>query len=155
TAAGAEAARSHTASLAGNYRALEALCEATGVTIVDDPDGMLQLAAILARFGRCAAEGVGIVSPSGGAIGIGVDRLSDVGIRLGRLDAASQQLLGTVMNPSHAFNPVDLGNRTTEEMSQLRTIVQAYNQAPDIGVIFVILTTSPHFEQVTLALGQA
>ncbi|WP_029043765.1 acetate--CoA ligase family protein [Cupriavidus sp. WS] len=155
TAAGAEAARSHTASLAGNYQALEALCEATDVTIVDDPDGMLQLAAIHARFGRCRAEGVGLISPSGGAIGIAVDRLSDVGIRLGRLDAAAGQLLGTVMNPSHAFNPVDLGNRTAEDMGQLRTIVQAYNASPDIGVLFVILTTSPHFEQVTQALGQA
>lgn len=155
TAAGAEAARSHTASLAGNYRALEAVCDATGVVLMDDPDGMLQLGAIMARFGHCTAEGVGIISPSGGAIGIAVDRLADVGIRLGALDEGSQSLLGTVMNSSHAHNPVDLGNRSAEDMSQLRTIVQAYNDAPDIGIIFVILTTSPHFEQVTRALGQA
>jgi acetyl-CoA synthetase (ADP-forming) len=155
TQAGAEAARSHTASLAGNYAALLALCEATDVTVVDDPDGMLQLAAMHARFGRCTAPGVGLISPSGGAIGIGVDRLADVGLRLGQLDAAAQQLLATVMNPSHAFNPVDLGNRTAEDMGQLRTIVQAYTQASDIGVLFVVLTTSPHFEQVTQALGEA
>lgn len=155
TAAGAEAARSHTASLAGNYKALEALCEATGVTLVDDPDGMLQIARMHATFGPCKSPGVGLISPSGGAIGIAVDRLSDVGMRLGQLDDVAQGLLASVMNPSHAFNPVDLGNRTSDDMAQLRTIVQAYNHAPDVGMTLVILTTSPHFEQVTLALARA
>lgn len=155
TAAGADAARSHTASLAGNYKALEALCEATGVTLVDDPDGMLQVARMYSTYGRCSAGGIGMISPSGGAIGIAVDRLSDVGMRLGKLDSDSQALLASVMNPSHAFNPVDLGNRTSEDMEQVRTIMRAYNDAPDICAILIILTTSPHFEQITQALGQA
>jgi acyl-CoA synthetase (NDP forming) len=155
TAAGVQAARSHTASLAGSYKALEAVCKANGVILTDDPDGMLQLAAIFSRFGRSKAKGVGIISPSGGAIGIGVDRMTDVGVRLGSLDQASAQLLATAMNASHAFNPIDLGNRMRDDLTTVETIVDAFTLAPDVGMLFVILTTSPNFDNVTRALANA
>jgi acyl-CoA synthetase (NDP forming) len=155
TEAGMRAARSHTASLAGSYRVLEAVCRKYGVVLLDDPDGMLQLAAVLERFGPPSAPGIAIVSPSGGAIGIAVDRLGDVGLSLAELDDASQSELRRFMNPSHAFNPVDLGNRIRSDLESVAGVVRAVSTSPQVGLVFVILTTSPDFERVTRQLATA
>ncbi|MFX9023755.1 hypothetical protein ABTN14_19135, partial [Acinetobacter baumannii] len=57
TGAGAAAAYSHTASLAGSFRALEAVCRERGIVLMDDTDAMILLAASMARFpGRKVAN---------------------------------------------------------------------------------------------------
>lgn len=153
--AGMRAARSHTASLAGSYRVLEAVCAEQGVTLCNDPDGMLQLAAVLDRFGLPAAAGIGMISPSGGGIGIAVDRLADLGLQLPELDPPARAQLEKYMNPSHAFNPVDLGNRSEPTLESLQGIVEAVGGTAAVGLLFIILTTSPNYEEVTRRLAGA
>ncbi len=50
TAMGARAAYSHTASLAGSFAALEAVCRDRGVVLMDDLDAMVLLASSLGRY---------------------------------------------------------------------------------------------------------
>ncbi len=53
---GARVTMSHTASLAGSWRVLEAVCHEAGVVPVDDVSGMMQAAEMISRHGpvrRC------------------------------------------------------------------------------------------------------
>src|SRR5258708_5596338 len=64
TAAGAQAAFSHTASLAGSFDAFAAACRDTGVVLMDDLDAMMLLAASLVRYPRRKGPSATILTPS-------------------------------------------------------------------------------------------
>src|SRR5215469_12695880 len=94
SAQGEEAARSHTASLAGAYPVFAAACRDKGAILVDDPDVMPLAAEFMLRHGPCRGDdGIGIVSPSGGMNGIVADRLADRGMRLARFAEATRKAL--------------------------------------------------------------
>lgn len=106
TEAGARAAFSHTASLAGSYRAFQAVCEANGVTLVDDQDAMQLLAACLVRFPGRRVRNVALMTPSGGSSSLASDRLADAGIPLAAFDPGTSREL-TELGLPNGLNPVD------------------------------------------------
>jgi acetyl-CoA synthetase (ADP-forming) len=94
TESGARAVKSHTASLAGSHAVLEAVCEAHGVVLMDDAFDMLAVAQCISRLGRMHGDGIAIFSGSGGGNALLADALSDHGLRLASLSAATKDRLG-------------------------------------------------------------
>jgi len=156
TEAGVRAARSHTASLAGSYAVLQAAARARGVMLTDDPDGMVRAADLITRWSNMAGDGIGVVLPSGGGASIGVDRVSECGLRLARLgDGTKSKLLEVLISPQ-ADNPIDLGGRRDgDSVNSAARAVAPLAADPDVAAIFMILTTVPFYEATTRELARA
>lgn len=156
TEAGVKAARSHTASLAGSYAVLEAICRERGVLLMDDVDAMLVTADLLVRYGRAPAGGVGVFSPSGGGAGIGVDRVSSVGQPMARLSDSTRAALREHLLPPQADNPIDLGGRLKPDSpGSARAIIEIFSRDKDLAAILVMLTTTPRYEATAREIGEA
>ncbi len=107
--AGARAAASHTAALAGADSAHDAIFRRYGVIRALDMDEMLDIAAGFAFCALPSGRRVGIMSGSGGAGVWMSDMLALAGLEVPRLDDATRQACEALM-PSYgsATNPVDL-----------------------------------------------
>jgi acetyl-CoA synthetase (ADP-forming) len=151
---GVRAARSHTASLAGDYDAFEAVCRAHGVVLVDDPVTMIRVADLLLRY-PTATTGIGILSGSGGGTGIMADRITGAGMRLARLSSETRAALGDLLLPPQADNPVDLGGRLPAAPGDVAVrSLRALAADPDVGVVLLYLTSMPGFEARTRELAR-
>ena len=156
TEAGSRAARSHTASLAGAYDVFQAACREHGIVLLDDPDGMIQLADFLIRWPAPKGAGIGVVSSSGGGAGIGVDRISEAGLDLAVLSSDTRERMSTFLLPPQANNPVDLGGRTIDDPFECaRRSVSEMAADPAVSLLLVVLTTTPFYERTTEELGKA
>jgi acetyl-CoA synthetase (ADP-forming) len=156
TPAGVRAAQSHTASLAGSFEALAAVCHEHGVVIAEDPVTMVRIADLLVRWPKAQSGGIGILSGSGGGAGIMVDRLSQTGMRLARLSEDTRAKLGEMLLPPQADNPVDLGGRVLPESVEISDkAMTVLANDPDVSIVVVYLASMPFFEQRTRLLGQA
>ena len=153
---GVRAARSHTASLAGSYDAFAAVCRAHGVVLVDDPVTMIRVADLLLRYPDVTADGIGILSGSGGGTGIMVDRIVGAGLRLARLLPTTRAALGELLLPPQADNPVDLGGRLPTQSDDIAApVVRTLAADCNVGVMLLYLTSMPAFEARTRTLVQA
>jgi acetyltransferase len=108
---GAQAAESHTASLAQNDRIVEAAFCQTGVIRSYDFHELFELARALgtSRCKKRTGNRVAVITFSGGAAVLASDALSDYGMRIARLDKSTiekmEQVFPEWMKPT---NPVDL-----------------------------------------------
>ncbi len=144
--AGVQAARSHTASLAGSYEAFAAVCREVGAVLLDDWVPMVLAADALDRLPRLKApgRGVAVLASSGGSTAILVDQLPDAGLRLATLSEATKAVLAEWLPPTHLHLPVDTGNfREGTSAAGINAVVRAFAADPDIGSIVVPMTTSP------------
>jgi len=156
TPAGERAAQSHTASLAGSYAVLQAACRKHGAVLTDDPDAMVRLADLLIRWPSLSGDGIGVLSPSGGGAGIGVDRVTEAGMRLAQLSTATKQRLLEVLIPPQADNPIDLGGRRSGDVAGTAgKVMTPMAEDPDVAAVLVVLTTVPFYEQTTKELATA
>jgi acetyl-CoA synthetase (ADP-forming) len=149
SAEGEKAAHSHTASLAGAYPIFAAASREAGAVLVDDPDVMVQLANFLLRYGAPRGDRLGILSSSGGMNGIVVDRMADAGLTLARFDEKTRQAVSFAMLPDHLDNPIDMGARRQdvgEAKAIAAPIAAAIAADPNVGIVFVPLTTIPNYE---------
>ena len=107
--AGAKAAASHTASLAGSWSAFEATCRRWGVYLFDTIYDLLHGALLLQRGKRAASNRVAIFSGSGGGGALLTDALEAHGLRLAELSEATQQAVAAVLPATHRQLPFDFG----------------------------------------------
>lgn len=156
TAAGAKSARSHTASLAGSFEVLEAVCREAGVVLAQDPDDMVRAANMLVRHpGRRVPGDVGIYSTSGGGACIASDRVTEEGLGMAALCDATKGRLGEILLPPQADNPIDLGGRKAPESVDItRTAAEILLADPAVGYALVVLTSMPFFAEKTRILGE-
>ncbi|HUI16147.1 MAG TPA: acetate--CoA ligase family protein [Alphaproteobacteria bacterium] len=154
TAAGVKAARSHTASLAGSYAALEAVAREAGVVLAEDAEVMVRLADLLVRWPQVEGDGVGVISGSGGGAGILVDRLTECGQRLATLAPGTKAALADILLPPQADNPIDLGGRKLPEAEEISARAMAALAADgDVAALFIVLSSMPFFEARTRLLA--
>jgi acetyl-CoA synthetase (ADP-forming) len=156
TADGVRAAKSHTASLAGSYEAFAGICRQQGAVLVEDPVTMIRTADLIRRFPRLRGDGVGIISGSGGAAGLMVDRIAGAGMRLARLSEDTRAGLGALLLPPQADNPIDLGGRlpgAPEDVAVPALRLMAGD--PDVGLVVMYLSSMPFFAARTRALAEA
>jgi acyl-CoA synthetase (NDP forming) len=109
TRAGARAAASHTASIAGWHAAYEAVARSTGMMLADDPDEAMALAALLATGPAPKGNRVAVVTVSGGAGAWMADALAARGFELPELEAETRRAIaGVIPSYGSARNPVDI-----------------------------------------------
>ncbi len=156
TAAGVQAARSHTASLAGAFDVFEAVCRDEGAVLARDPDDMVRAAHFLTRHRKPRRGGVAILSSSGGAAGIASDRITELGLSLAALSAPTRAGLERFLLPAQAANPVDLGGRTVPEDVEIAgDVARLLFDDPDVAYGLAVLTSMPFFPQRTKLIGTA
>jgi acetyl-CoA synthetase (ADP-forming) len=156
TEAGSALARSHTASLAGSFEAFEAVCRATGVLLVDEPEAMILAAGVLARCGPAGPGGVGLVVSSGGGGAVTADRMTVAGLPLAAWSAATRDRLGQHFLPAHINNPMDLGAHFgVLEPGVFADTIAAVADDPGVAVVMYIMTPQPLMEQTADALARA
>lgn len=105
---GAEAASSHTASLAGSDLAADALFEQTGIIRVDTLDDFFSVARLLATQPIPQGNRIAVLTNGGGPGIIAVDAAVAAGLEVPALSEETQARLRAVL-PPHASvrNPVD------------------------------------------------
>ncbi|HLW59466.1 MAG TPA: acetate--CoA ligase family protein [bacterium] len=157
TGPGVRAAKSHTASLAGDFAVIEAACRERGVILTDDPnDGMVQAADVLARWGAPRGDGIGVLSPSGGGVSVTADRLTERGLRLAALHPSTRDRLRGLLLPPQVNNPLDLGGRLSADIIENAGQAMAALAAdPDVSALMIMLSTTPFFAEVTRELAKA
>ena len=157
TEGGAAAAFSHTASLAGSFQALEAVCRETGVLLTDDFDAMLLLASALVRHRRRRVRSAVIISTSGGGGAVAADRLASVSVPLTGLAPATGSAFAEHYSPGQARNPIDLGGRLAggEAIDIADTTMAIVSRDPAEKVALAYLTTSPAMAETAAKLADA
>ncbi len=156
--AGAKAAASHTASMAGAWPAFEATCRRWGVYLFETIYDLLQGAMLLQRGKRASSNDVAVFSGSGGGGALLTDALEEHGLRLPELSQATQQAVAAVLPASHRQLPFDFGmlNHAAPPDPQVAggSIGIALDRAmhdPAVGAGILLLTTQPGQEMVVQA----
>ncbi len=109
TAAGRKAASSHTAAMAADDDAVEALLHHCGVVRVDTIDELLDSALVLAHQPLPSGYRLAIVGNSGGPGIMGADASAGAGLTLARVsDECQSELRRTLAAAASTSNPVDL-----------------------------------------------
>ena len=154
TDVGQRITRSHTASMAGSYAAVEALCREAGVLLTNDPDSMIKAAAFGQRWDP-REGGIGVVSSSGGGAAVACDRLVESGLRTAELSEETKVALADILTPAQAQNPVDLGGRLTSDPLLSGPALETLAHDCDVAVVLVVLTTAPQYDTTTESLTKA
>lgn len=116
TEAGKRGARSHTAALATDDVAVDALFAHTGVIRADTLDQLLDVGALLAGQPAPAGRRVALIGNTGGPLVLAADAASATGLDVVQLSAALQQRLRAIVpDAASTTNPVDLLATVTAE----------------------------------------
>ena len=156
--AGARAAASHTASLAGAWPSFEATCKRWGVYLFESIYDLVQGAQLLQRGKRSTSNGVAVFSGSGGGGALLVDGLEAHGLTLPELTEATQQAVSEVLPATHRQLPFDFGmlNQLAAPDPEVEggSVGIALDRAmadPGVGAGLLLLTTQPWQERVVQA----
>jgi acetyl-CoA synthetase (ADP-forming) len=157
TTAGSQAAFSHTASMAGDFSTLAAVCKHENVILMDDPAAMLLLAFAMARYpGRKVDQAV-IITTSGGGGALAADRLSEAGIPLAQFASSTAAALGEFYSDGQAQNPIDTGGRKYEVAANSADVAERTASIalsdPHVDMGLVVLTTAPLLASVAEAMS--
>jgi len=153
--AGARAAKSHTASLAGNSRLLSDVLESTGVTLAEDFHQMIDLARTLAINPGMPSRGrLAVVSFSGAAGIVSCDMMEGYGLKIARLSQDTKKALGNLYPDwMPVANPVDL-YPAMERHWRESPVMQAISillKDPNVDGILVHFVTGLGGEELDLA----
>ena len=119
-------ARSHTGTLATNWRLVRAAMRQAGAVVVDDTTELLDAARALrlVRLAPAASAGVGVVTAQAGPGLLVTDRLRARGVRVPELGEATRARLGELLPPmTYQRNPVDTA-RPDERFGEVVATVQ-------------------------------
>jgi acetyltransferase len=134
--AGARAASSHTASLAGDDQVYDAFFRQLGIVRIEDPRELTAF-AILHRSGRrFAGRRVAILSGSGGHGVMLADRCESLGLPVPELRGATRERLERILPAfGSARNPVDLTAQGGVDSSMLGNCLRALVADEDIDAV--------------------
>ena len=106
---GAEAAISHTGSLAGSDSAYRAAFERGGAIVVEEFEGLMEAAEFFAKAPPPQARGIAVLAASGGAAIMAADKAEAYGISLPQpCDAVRRVLEANIPDFGSARNPCDV-----------------------------------------------
>lgn len=109
TTAGARAATSHTAALAGSDAAFTSLCEQSGILRAATLEELFDLAMVLDSQPLPKGRNVVVVTNAGGPGILAADALEAAGLTLPRLSPGTETILKTALRPEASIgNPIDV-----------------------------------------------
>jgi acetyltransferase len=135
----AQAAASHTGSLAGSYEVFEAACRRCGVLTVNRIDELFSLADVLAKQPRPRGPRLTVLTNAGGPGVLATDALVNAGGQLAELSPDTMSALNQVLPDSWSHhNPVDiLGDADPDRYA---TTCEIAARDPNSDGLLIILT---------------
>lgn len=124
TAAGAQAAASHTAALAGNDAAYDTVFRAYGVHRARDVSEFFDIAASASIAGLPRDRSVGLFTVSGGVGVLMADEAADVGLDVRAMPQAAQDQIRAWVPFAGAANPVDITGQVTNDANLIERTVR-------------------------------
>jgi acyl-CoA synthetase (NDP forming) len=155
SSAGAEAASSHTAALAGSDEAYEAAFTHFGVLRARGTEDLLDIAYVCARAKPMAGNRLGIVTVSGGAGVQACDAAARHGLEVPSLPAEAQDELRSLLPYAGVRNPIDVTAQALQRMDLLSTALKLVVGSPTFDGLLVFFTTSLLMAAFTEPLTQA
>lgn len=158
TAAGTQAAFSHTASIAGSHAVFASICREEQVTLLEDPGAMIALAASMVRHPGAAVRKVAILTTSGGGGALAADALAARGVALARFEGETAARFDAFYSPGQAQNPIDLGGRKFDEAANVsKATAQILCDDAGTDALLLPITTAPMLPQLAeeLVAGMA
>lgn len=139
TEAGAQAASSHTGSLAGSERAYNAVCEQADALRAQSIEELVELSRALSTQGTSRGPRVGIITNAGGPGIVAADACEKCGLLLARLSTPTLETLRTELpRAASLHNPVDiLGDA---DASRYGRAVEALAADKEVDNLLIILT---------------
>jgi acetate---CoA ligase (ADP-forming) len=135
---GAEAARSHTGTLAGSDAVFVEACRQANLVLVEHLDEIMPTAAFFSKGGRAGARGVGVMSSSGGAAVMAADEAAFAGVPLPPPSPQTSAALGSIIPAFGSFgNPCDLTAEAMKSLDMYKSCVNAFMDDPEFGLVIV------------------
>ena len=154
TDAGVRAAFSHTASIAGSYPVLAAVCREEGISLLDDPVAMISLAGLIALHPSATIRTVAIATTSGGGGALAADALAARKIALAQFTPDTRQALDGLYSPGQALNPVDFGGRKFDDAADVsRATASILCDDDNTDAILLAITTAPMLSNLVSELS--
>lgn len=157
SAAGARAAQSHTASLAGEDAVFDGAVRQYGILRVDGPESMLDAAQVFATGRRVRGRRLTSLSVSGGAGALMADAAAAHGIEVRTWEEDWQRTMADAI-PAYGSprNPVDLTGTLVAEPDILRRALRVALEHPGTDMITVLLGCADNCaEQLIDAVAEA
>lgn len=135
----AAAAASHTGTLVGDDRVVDAVFSRLGVIRVDTIEDMLVTAGLAAHFGRQQLPGLGVVSMSGGACDIIADLAGPSGVEIATLgEVTKEQLRRELPEYGHPNNPLDITGAGVIDPGLWTRAIEAIGADPGVGAVAIV-----------------
>ncbi len=140
---GAQAAMSHTGSLAGSQAAYRAAFDRAGVVMVEDFEALMEAASFFAKAERPKARGVAVLASSGGAAIMAADQAEAHGVPLPQPEAAAQAVLAArIPEFGSARNPCDVTAQVINDPESLPACANAMLDDPNFGAVLLPMVFS-------------
>lgn len=140
----AKAAQSHTGSLAGSDAVIDAICKQKGVARVGDFDELIAVCSVFLECKPPKGNRVGVVTSSGGAIGMIADRalgadliFADVSKKTKEEAAALLPWYGEFRSP---FDIAAAGSRATQDLELARAAVKFVLNDENTDLLLAVVT---------------
>ncbi len=138
---GAQAAMSHTGSLAGSHETYRAAFRKVGAVVVDDFESLMETAAFFAKAPPPKAAGAAVVAASGGAAIMAADRAEQQGVPMPQpSDAARIILESRIPEFGSSRNPCDVTAQILSDPEALGVCAGALLNDPRYGVLVAPMT---------------
>jgi acyl-CoA synthetase (NDP forming) len=138
---GAQAAMSHTGSLAGSNAAYRAVFRRAGAVVVDNYEDLMETAAFFAKAPPPKATGAAIVAASGGAAIMAADRAEQHGVPLPQPSPGVRTILeARIPEFGSSRNPCDVTAAVLSDPESLGICANALLSDPQYGVLVSPLT---------------
>jgi acetate---CoA ligase (ADP-forming) len=139
--AGAESALLHTAAVAGDAAAYDALFAENGIISVRSTEELMGVAALADRYGTGRRRALAVVTASGGSAVLAADYCEEAGVELPPPDDAARddiaEALGTQRGRIH--NPLDVTGINAFRPGVMDRALRAMDQPGQVGWILIPL----------------
>jgi acetate---CoA ligase (ADP-forming) len=133
---GAQAAMSHTGSLAGSHATYRAVFKRAGAVVVDDFEALMETAAFFAKAPPPIAPGVAVVAASGGAAIMAADRAEQHGIPMPQPNPEVRAVLESrIPEFGSSRNPCDVTAQVLGDPESLGICANALLSDSQYGVL--------------------
>lgn len=135
---GAQAAVSHTGSVAGSQAAYRASFERAGIVLVDNVESLIETCSFFAKAPQPTARGVAVTAVSGGACILLADKAEEHGVGLPHPRPAAMEVLERLI-PEYGApgNPCDMTAQVLYTPEHLRECFDALLDDPQYGLLIM------------------
>jgi acyl-CoA synthetase (NDP forming) len=140
TASGAQAASSHTGSLAGEYALAQTLFRQTGVSQVQNLEEMSDTIVAFSCLSLAPGRRIAIVSGPGGLAVGASDACEGYGLSLAKISRATRERLATKIPPTGTSlnNPIDVGLTAAFTIDIYTESIHHLGHDPGVDAVMVI-----------------